>query len=503
MNARAMLDANRAVETLLYYLYNKGNISDLGADEFESEEEFLHARINLFNLVSINSIVSLSPNFNGKDLEEIIGGIQILNTSGNTNNRKIYNDIIDSLKNGSYTFDGDNNVVIKANGVRAIVRSLWLYNLAAMSKKNTFLRVFLFNKNAEMDIHDENSLLNYLYHTKMFLVRMSGNQSKLDDNYNRAVRNTKGMLIDKSSIKSDEIAETLFRNIPKRVKASVAKYDFNNYIMFLEKAKKGDFYDKSLVEQKEMIKGWIIEDEVASIEANVNLSRLIVLLNGQKSYEEISSLVNVDMCIAALFKMYMYILLNMDVDYGSLYLSKIRIKNYVDQNLVNNYIELRQIIKEINSPRFNDELVDLRRAIKGDIVSCNISRGEGKSAEVNDFYEKIKKGIRVFVERSKEQEELNRRRNTKQNIIHYERSALPMDLAFDANKIMDLIGAAIEDGRIYLLGDNIYVEINNKEMGMNILKLVISKNDLMYFIESSNEMLDKGLNGSQILKMAA
>ena len=248
MNARAMLDANRAVETLLYYLYNKGNISDLGADEFESEEEFLHARINLFNLVSINSIVSLNPNFNGKDLEEIIGGIQILNTSGNTNNRKIYNDIIDSLKNGSFTFDGDNNVVIKANGVRAIVSSLWLYNLAAMSKKN--------------------------------------------------------------SIKSDEIAETLFRNIPKRVKASVAKYDFNNYIMFLEKAKKGDFYDKSLVEQKEMIKGWIIEDEVASIEANVNLSRLIVLLNGQKSYEEISSLVNVDMCIAALFKMYMYILLN-------------------------------------------------------------------------------------------------------------------------------------------------------------------------------------------------
>ena len=78
-----------------------------------------------------------------------------------------------------------------------------------------------------------------------------------------------------------------------------------------------------------------------------------------------------------------------------------------------------------------------------------------------------------------------------------------MDLAFDANKIMALIGAAIEDGRIYLLGDNIYVEINNKEMGMNILKLVISKNDLMYFIESSNEMLDKGLNGSQILKMAA
>ena len=63
MNARAMLDANRAVETLLYYLYNKGNISDLGADEFESEEEFLHARINLFNLVSINSIVSLNPNF--------------------------------------------------------------------------------------------------------------------------------------------------------------------------------------------------------------------------------------------------------------------------------------------------------------------------------------------------------------------------------------------------------------------------------------------------------
>ncbi len=481
----------KVIEVLLNYLDSKGNLSSLVEESFNSEEEFLSSKINLFNLVSINSILSLNPNFSDEDIEKIINGIQILNNPKKLSAREVYNNIISCIKEGTFAFDKDNNVLLKNKDINAVVSPSWLYNLVSMSKESTFLRVFLFNKNEEMDIHDENSLLNYLYHTKMFLISMSGNQSRLKNVYNHAVINTKGVLIGQSKIKSYEIKDAFVRNVPSSVKTDVTKYDFNNYVMFLEKAKKGDFYNRSLKEQKEMIKEWILEDESVSIETNINLSKLIFLLDGKKSFDEISRVVDINMCYAGLFRMYMYLLANMDINYENLYLSKIRIKNYVDEELVGNYSTLRRVIKEINSPKYNEEEVALREETKKDVTICNEYREKGEDLENVENYKKVRNDIDAFIEREKKLLALSSERNSLQNIIHYKRTNLPIDLAFDNDMIMRLIKEADKEGRIYVdpKSNTINVDINNKEMGMNTFKAVIPIDDFLYFVECCNEEL--------------
>ena len=489
----------KVIEIISNFLDLKGSLSELIDEGFGSREDFLKSKINLFNLISINSIISLKPNFSEDDLKEIIAGIQVLRCFDNLSNRKIYETIVECLKSRKYSFDEDNNVFIKDDSIEAVVSPSWLYNLVSMSKKNTFLKVFLFNKNEEMDIHDENSLLNYLYHTKMFLICMNGKHRRLADNYNHAVRNTKGVLVGKREIKSHEIKDVFSRNIPSSVKTDITKYDFNNYSMFLRKAKQGDFYNKTLKEQKEMIKQWILEDETISIEANINLSRLLFLINSDKSYDEIAKTVNLDMCMASLFKIYMYILAGMDIDYSNLYLSKIRIKNYMDEEFVKNYVSLRDLIKIINSTRYKEEITKMQEGVLEDIKTCNEFRKAGKDTENIVNYGRVKSGLDKFIERQRELEKLNEERKSIQNIIHFKKTNQPLDLAFDNDKIMDLIEDATLIGRVYVMNNNIVMEINNKEMGMNILKFVISIPDFVYFIDCTNQELKV----DRTIKMAA
>ena len=254
---------------------------------------------------------------------------------------------------------------------------------------------------------------------------------------------------------------------------------------------KGDFYNRSLKEQKEMIKEWILEDESVSIETNINLSKLIFLLDGKKSFDEISRVVDINMCYAGLFRMYMYLLANMDINYENLYLSKIRIKNYVDEELVGNYSTLRRVIKAINSPKYNEEEVALRLKTKKDVTICNEYREKGEDLENVENYKKVRNDIDAFIEREKKLLALSSERNSLQNIIHYKRTNLPIDLAFDNDMIMRLIKEADKEGRIYVdsKSNTINVDINNKEMGMNTFKAVIPIDDFLYFVECCNEEL--------------
>ena len=489
----------KVIEVIINYLDSRGNLANLISENFEDEDDFLRSKINLFNLISINSIVSLNPNFNEKEIEKIVSGIQIINNPRNLSKRRIYNNIVLALKNRQYSFDFDNNILINNKKIEVVFSPSWLYNLVTMSKENTFLRVLLFNKNWEMDIHDDKSLLNYLYHTKMFLISMLGDQMRLNNDYKHAERNTKGVLVGKSNIKTYEIKEAFLRNVPKSTKADVTKYDFSNYSMFLEKSKQGNFFNKTLKEQKEDIKKWIIEDESVSIETNINLTKLLFLLNDNNSYDDICKKVNINMCWAGLLKIYLYILISMDIDYANLYLSKMRIKNYVNDELVSNYAELKETVKEINSSVYTFEIGEIKNKIAKGVEDCNEYRDSKDEQELIRKYNKVREDIDQYVTREKKLARLCNKRNELQNRIHEEKINQPIDLAFDNDKIMSLINEVILTGRIYVLNNVITLEINNKEMGMNVFKLVIPIEDFLYFVDYSNEEL---LNNNVLKKVA-
>ena len=176
-----------------------------------------------------------------------------------------------------------------------------------------------------------------------------------------------------------------------------------------------------------------------------------------------------------------------------------RIKNYVNDELVSNYAELKETVKDINSSLYTFEIGEIKNKIAKGVEDCNEYRDSKDEQELIRRYNKVREDIDQYVTREKTLARLCTKRNELQNRIHEEKINQPIDLAFDNDKIMSLINEVILTGRIYVLNNVITLEINNKEMGMNVFKLVIPVEDFLYFVDYSNEEL---LNNNVLKKVA-
>ena len=475
----------KVIEVLLNYLDNKENLNRIIDETFHDNELFNYSKINLFNLVCIKSILSSNPNLSNKDIDSIVNNIEVI-SSNNLTNKKIYEIIINEFKNNHYSLDKDNNILIYSKEFNAIVTSSWLYNLATISRNKTFNRALLFNKNEELDITDEKSLLNYLYHTKIFLVNMKNNED-LENIYKHALINTKGYLIGKESIKSYDIKELFLRNVPSNVEINISKYDFNNYRRIINILNNyPDFYNLTLKKQKIIIEQAILGDESTNTIDYLNLNKYILSTDIYKNKEIINDL-NIEECYIALFKMYMYIISNMNLDYSNLYLSKIRIKTNIDESMQEDFLSLKSIVKEINNPKYINNINLIKEDISKSVKEANELRDNNRENKLYEIYGDIAKQVDSYVRKEKELQELGEKRNSIQNLIHYKKSNSVLDISFDNDEIMKKIEEAIAIGRLYVDNNNIVIEINNKEMGMNTFTAIIPIDDFLYLVECTNE----------------
>ena len=478
----------KVIETLLYYLDNKKDLSRIIDDVFHDKEIFDSSKINLFNIVCIKSILCSNPNLNMDDINNIVDSIEIIKDNC-LSNEETYNNIIYSLKDGNYIFDKDNNINIYNDKIDIIVTSTWLFNLATLSKNKTFNRVILFNKNEELDITDEKNLLNYLYHTKIFLVNMK-NGEDLDKIYKRALINTKGLLIGKPSIKSYEIKNTFLRNIPSKIETNISKYDFTNYRTITSIINRyPNFYNLHLKEQKQVIERILSNSEATNTVDYLNLSKLILLTNTNKE-EDIINQIDTNECYIALFKVYIYLLDIMNVDYSNLYLSKIRIKNYINLPLQRDYANLKELVKEINDPKINSEIFYLKEKIGNNVKKSNELRNNLREEENKKTYQEIEQLVNNYLDKEKKLYKLGNERNDIQNLIYFKKNNSVLDIAFDNAKIMSIIDKAISEGRIFIDNNIINIDIYNKDMGMNIFHALIPIEDLLYLVECTNEDLN-------------
>ena len=478
----------KVIETLLYFLDNKKDLFRIVNDVFHDKEVFDSSKINLFNIVCIKSILSANPNLNMDDINTIVDNIEILKDNC-LSNEEIYNNIISSLEEGNFIFDNDSNINIYNDKVDIIVSPTWLYDLASLSKNKTFNRVILFNKNEELDITDEKSLLNYLYHTKIFLVNMK-NSEDLDKIYKRALINTKGLLIGKPSIKSYEIKNTFLRNIPSKIETNISKYDFTNYRTITSMINRyPNFYNLHLNEQKQIIERILSNSEATNTVDYLNLSKLILLTDTNKE-EDIIDQVDINECYISLFKVYIYLLDIMNVDYSNLYLSKIRIKTYMNLALQRDYATLKELVKEINDSKINNDIFYLKEKISSNVKKSNELRNSMKEEDSKQTYKEIEKLVNSYLDKEGKLYKLGQERNDIQNLIYFKKNNAVLDIAFDNNKIMNIMNKAINEGRIYIDNDIINVDINNKDMGMNIFHAVIPIEDLLYLVECTNEDLN-------------
>ena len=116
-----LINELKCIEILLKYIYNNQSVKPQITKDFTSSKDFERAKINLFNLVSINTLLS---NYNEKDSfnldlfvrDGIIPNVYETDTPGPTtdfrynNSKDFIKAIVEALKEGDYTFDEDSNV---------------------------------------------------------------------------------------------------------------------------------------------------------------------------------------------------------------------------------------------------------------------------------------------------------------------------------------------------------------------------------------------------------
>lgn len=500
-------DELKVMEILLNYAIYKNGLKESIEHEFSSIEEYSKAKINIFNLISIYTISSHESELLNIDCEEFINkgitkekkepinGLD-LDLKTKMSAKEILKTIIDCLKNRDFTFDRNNNIIINTDKAYITMTSEWLYYLSKICQESSFRKIFLFNKNKENDIIDEKSLLNYLYHTKTFLVTISSEKPiNLKETYQAIEKSTKEKLASVSNATSAKIKETFNSVAKKNANAKIEKYTIPSYNYLIKKANdlEHGFYNLPLAKQKELLSKWLLEMEMTNNRIYEDFRVFTLYATPAKSHFKLSSSVNIENSVLGLLATYFNILLDSKVNLFEISLSNLKIKKYISPKTKKIYEELRQIIKKINrqkeqakkqgSTSFN---------IQQRINKINFLRDDSADKEINEEIKKLEKDFVTFKEEQKEESALAQQRNTLQSILHYNQEHSLEEIAFDNQYITELIKEATIKGRLYFNDykpDHIIIELFDSQLGLVTFRVEITVDELMNLIENINYSL--------------
>jgi len=490
------LQVLKALEILINSAYYNEKMTNQIKAEFSSKDEFISNLKILYSELLINTIVAQSnkkPNFSISNLISK-GKISLYSNNSVTNTEEtIYYGIIEALKNGQYIFDSDGVIHLTVGPLPLRLNNDWLENLANGLKKSTYQKVFLYNKNRENDITDENSLVNYLYHTKTFIIENTITRpiEKIEKNFTDSKRKTEHELSRRKVVKVDDVIDVFSRVSSNDFDITKYKLPSPTYIIKKVNRLGINFYKQPLHIQKKKICDWILE-YINCNEINNEVTREFIAKTCNPN-KKVTSDFNKQNIIPGLISLYIQLLNNLDINFDTIALHNFKITNYLTPELQEHLLELQSIIKTINKnkPSSEEELINRINSISNELNNISIlSNPESliaKNDELNEAVYQLNYGS-ITIER------LLQERNTLQNIIHYEQENSLTDLAFDNEKIIYLIKKCVTEGRIYLnpLDKNkIIMELYNKELGRITFQTEITIQNALMFITINNELLEQ------------
>ena len=389
--------------------------------------------------------------------------------------------IVNALKDDHYTFSDQGEVMISSKEVETSLPSEWLFRLSEIYKVKKYEKIFFYNKKSDFVIGDENSLREYLYQTKTFLVTLRSSEEKPDFDlaFKTAGIKTENEIDPEKNTKVDDIIKKFVNNIPTGYTTDIKKYRLSNSLWLLSKANKLGitFYNATLEEQQEYMSNWFVERLNNNVLATEETQKFLLNeMTEQKLIDDYDK----NKIITGLFMIYLKVISKIDIDYYNVSISNFRIENYMNENLQNNLLHQTFIIEEQkkienNKDKLSKEYNDIKNDLKESSYNSNANK---KYADVLKDYmdmevrESITKTLRVDV----------------QNKINNEKEKSTNEIAFNNDRIMELICQAVDEGCIYITKSNeLSIEIHNSRIGRTTFKVSTKISDLLEFIYNLNE----------------
>ncbi len=496
----------KAIEVLMRHLVNGTSLRKEAFSQFADLGTFESTKMNLFNIMSINVLLEsydTKPSFSLEYFlfNGIIPGLYDKACAIPTVDRKYFDDIngyfdklIKALKNGNYVFDENNNVFVSSEEIETTIPAIWLYRLSNAFKKNTYKEMFFFNKNNENNILDVNSLIDYLRHTKTFLVTLSSIDPnvKMDKDFAEAKDRTTEFFSDKKEVKVDDIIEKFKDNVPENNSVVVSKYKLADAFWIINKAQnlEPSFYSKPLEEQKKLINSWMLEFIDSNNLATCQTQKYVLASSLREDAVYRGEDIAKEEVIVGLFNLYISLISELDIDFTNISLSDFFLSNYLSPTLQENLTKLTEIIKLINKEHVLK--VDAKAKAATELEKLNTLNGEDNLEKLESRKKKYQKALTLYQEKEENEAQYQITRNQLQAIITEEQKTSLANIAFDNEKIMSLILEATKRGRIYLnqKGSTLYIELYNDKLGKNIFKTSIPLKQLLEFITNLNLILD-------------
>ena len=357
-------------------------------------------------------------------------------------------------------------------------------------KSYKYHNVFIYNKNKDAKIYDEESLITYLNQIKTFQVTLTNLPTiDMEDTYNKLRKKTTNTVSQKEQVKVDDIIDTFTRYTPEELNPSITKFTIPSPVYIVKRANELGplFYNAPITEQQRLISEWLTEYMLSNDIALSTLQKTLLI----KDQKDVSRLPHKEkqQSICGLTTMLFTLLNYGNLEYDTVSLSDFSIDTYLSQSHQDTQIALNEIISVIDHTETSPEVADMKRKIATLMDEINELEA-GKDREdlahkqriINDLFAKYKR-----IELDKEQ--LIEKRNSLQNVLYYHKTHDIDEISFDNPKIGYLLHQAAIYGQINinpLDNKKVSIKIINPETGRVTFEANIPISKLIKFVEDIN-----------------
>lgn len=494
----------KAIEILLNSLTSKNSTMSVPASDIDS---FTNSKLNLFNIITINTLIKYYEDTPLFSKEQFLKNGTIPNVYQNTvespaldlsyeNNPDLfYGRLLEALKNNQYYFDNEGNICITHPELETSIFPIWLHRLAETMKDLRYKNVFLFNKNKDAKIYDEQSLLTYLNQSKTFFVTLTNLPNvNMEETFSKLKRKTTNTVAQKDVAKVDDIIFTLKEYTPEELLPQITKFIIPSPVYIVKRANSlgQTFYNAPLNIQNEYISAWLTEYILANDLAAASLQKVLLV----KDTKQLSTIPHEEKqrAICGLHNVLFTVLDHSDVDFDTISLSDFQIETYLSEKHQETQVTLNEIIGLLDATETSKELKGTQKKISelmDEINKLDSTRDrkelDQKQVTINALFDKYR---RIELGR----ESLIDKRNSLQNVLHYHKEHDIDDLNFDNPKIAALIKKAVVYGQVHINPlDNrkVSIKLINPQTGKTTFVADIKIKDLLKFVEDLNFQLEE------------